>query len=91
MKPEKRTALQITKAWPKFEIEKNVPVPPPRRVPGQYKYPFRELEVGDSFFVPEAVADINKVQASAGEARRKTKWRFSVRRVEGGCRAWRTE
>ena len=33
-----------------FEIEKDVPIPEKANL--QTKYPFRDLEVGDSFFVP---------------------------------------
>jgi hypothetical protein len=36
-----------------FEIQKNVPVPKTRRLNAPpRKYPFREMEVGDMFFVP---------------------------------------
>jgi hypothetical protein len=36
-----------------FQIQKGVPIPEAmRRGPGQSDYPFRTMEVGDSFFVP---------------------------------------
>ncbi len=68
-----------------FEIEKNVP--PPRNTAGvPAKYPWREMEIGDSFFVPENKAPKKMQTYRMGkELGRK----FSYASVEGGIRVWR--
>ena len=38
-----------------FKVERGVPLPEPKGGPGApAKYPFGDMEVGDSFFVPAA-------------------------------------
>lgn len=68
-----------------LKIDKNVPAPG-RPV----KYPWRYMEVGDSFFVPSP--SINReLQASIYVCgiRALGKKTVSVRYVDGGYRAWR--
>lgn len=36
-----------------YHVQKHVPIPRKSRTVKQRKYPFREMEVGDMFFVPE--------------------------------------
>jgi hypothetical protein len=72
-------------------IEKGVPMP--ARRPGRRRYPFREMEVGDSFVV-ETVQDRERVKATlwhytrtgTGKGRK-----FASRKVDEGFRIWRTE
>ncbi len=46
-----------------FKIEKNIPMPDPRR--GRTRiYPWKEMEVGDSFQVPEV--KVNSARSSSG-------------------------
>ncbi len=83
-----------------FEIEKGVPIPaarPAGKGGRDSKYPFRELETGDSFVVP--------INGDAAEARRLrvnlmtrcNKYgksmgrRFTTRLVPEGVRVWRVE
>ena len=72
-----------------YEIEKNVPVAEPW---GGYRYPFKQMEIGDSFFIP-ADGDLKKTKSSmASRATRygaRTGKRFVVRNVNGGIRVWR--
>lgn len=84
-----------------IEIEKGVPVPDPRtRIGnGNPKYPFRGLEIGDSFFVPlggepnERV--FGRLRVAARDNGSRLKRVFAVREwtnadsVEG-IRVWRT-
>jgi hypothetical protein len=77
----------------KIEIEKNVPTP--NSEGGKTKYPFAQMEVNDSFFVPNGNA--NSINSAAGVFR-KTKqptWKFTVRKVKEndikGVRVWRTQ
>lgn len=77
-----------------FEIEKNIPIPKPPT--GFTKYPFGEMEIGDSFFMRCSEADVLKLKTRIRGAtrpfrkRRNTTARFEVRRVSGGVRCWRT-
>ena len=76
-----------------YKIEKNIPKP----VDGKIKYPLRELEVGDSFFVPldgRSPGDLqNSILGSARSERFEGK-RFSTHVVKEdgkriGIRCWR--
>ena len=80
-----------------FKIEKNIELP--KRSSGRpSKYPFSEMKVGDSFFIPVAdhidiwnVAGAVRNAANMARIRDKTIGRFSTRKVEGGVRVWRIE
>lgn len=74
-----------------YRIEKDIPLikkgvtdsnPP--------KYPFKEMEVGDSFFVANQVI-CGKAYLSAHAYGRYHGQRFAGRNVEGGLRIWRLE
>lgn len=69
-----------------FEIEKGVAIPRGRGRAGMY--PFRKMEVGDSFFVPGATA--KHLSSCACQFSARHGWKFSVRTVDGGARVWRT-
>lgn len=70
-----------------FKIEKNVPVPEKPSPIG--KYPFAEMNVGDSFLVPGAQA--RRLQSAIQVFRRRVgkDKKFIARDVEGGARCWR--
>lgn len=71
-----------------FKIEKGVPIPT-----WHDKYPLRDMEVGDSFFIP--LSNDKKKNTSA----RNVLWQCSkplgikiaTRTVDGGMRVWRKE
>ena len=69
-----------------FKIEKNVPLPRSRS-----KYPWTEMEVGDSFFVPGRDGDA--VIGCFGKQAKDWGWKFSARtrHEQGifGVRVWR--
>lgn len=69
-----------------IEITKGVPTPRGRRS----KYPFRDMEIGDSFFAPGS-----SVIGIHGCARRHRPMRFTCRSVVedgvAGIRVWRIE
>ena len=69
-----------------FVIEKGVPAPEARY---RNKYPFGEMEVGDSFFVPGGEAGKLSNSASVYARYHGRKLKFSARKVEGGARVWR--
>jgi hypothetical protein len=73
-----------------FEIEKDHVVPASVTGIGRReKYPWSQMEVGDSFFV--ANGELRKVAGAACHAGRRANKKFVVRAVEGGVRAWRYE
>ena len=68
-----------------YEIEKGVPMPPSKTL-----YPFAQMEIGDSFFVP------NKTTSSFSGTianRRPKKFKSSAVMEKGvkGVRVWRIE
>lgn len=69
-----------------FKIEKGVPLP--KKLSQNARYPFAEMEVGDSFFIPNA-----KRLMTAGSisqyCTKKTGKKFSSRREGNGIRVWR--
>jgi hypothetical protein len=75
------------------KIEKGVPLPPNYNQPGKgrpAKYPFRKMEVGDSFFLAGDKRVCGSVSSSCHHlTMRHPEFRFTVRKVEGGYRVWR--
>lgn len=75
-----------------FEIEKGYTPPPPRT---RSTYPFAQMEVNDSFFVPSGEDGVRnterRVSASAAQYGRRTSTKFTTRREEDGVRVWRVE
>ena len=70
-----------------IEIDKNIPVPLYSGRGGPAKYPWRQMDVGDSFFVANIKA--NTVSAAARLVGKRMGASFTVRKVDGGVRAWR--
>jgi hypothetical protein len=68
---------------PLFKIEKGVPI----RGAAADVYPFRDMEVGDSFLVPSGSARQARNAAYMFGARNSVK--FKSRAVSGGLRVWR--
>ena len=74
-----------------IEVQKNIPIPAPKCGPG-WRYPFDQMGVGDSFFVP---ADERPIRNVIGAVKASARWRglkVAVRRLteEGaaGIRVW---
>lgn len=73
-----------------YEIEDDHPLPAVAPNRGRReKYPWMQMEVGSSFYVPDAV--VARVKSSASKAKKRTGRTFVVRQVEGGVRVWRYE
>lgn len=68
-----------------IKIETGVPMPTKGRGAPR-KYPWYEMNVGDSFLVP---GKTHKRWHATAKAERLTGFKFSVRTVEGGVRVWR--
>lgn len=69
-----------------YEIEKDVPLPPMRRV---VYFPFDKMEVGDSFVVAFSKHPTAFVMAHATSAQPRLDMRFEVRVTDEGTRVWR--
>jgi len=80
-----------------IKVEKNIPIPHTKRENAVNKYPFDQLEPGDSFLMPihftgEKEADKKAKPRSTGVvsyAAHKYKHKYATRLVEGGRRVWR--
>lgn len=81
-----------------FTVEEGVPTPPDKR-----RWPFRCMEVGDSFLVPKGSVSKNgepttmgRVTSAAASYTHRIKAagrtvRFTCRKVPEGIRVWRVE
>ena len=68
-----------------FKIDKDVPIPEGAGKKS-YKYPFSEMEVGDSFFTDVLREKLYPAASYYGKRNGK---KFSIRKMEGGYRVWR--
>jgi len=74
-----------------YKIE-NKPVPHNNRRSGKYKYRFHEMEVGQSFFIPEPSFQlVARVRAAASAYGRIHNVRFAIVRDGNGYRCGRIE
>lgn len=69
-----------------FEVEKGIPAPETRGK--EAKYPWKEMEVGDSFLITEPPKYIRNMASQAG---RVNGLKFSVRTLPEGVRVWRVK
>lgn len=69
-----------------IEIDKDIPVPEQKPGGGARKYPWLEMDVGDSFIFPDKRANAH---ANAWHASIRYGRKFSVRRTPEGLRIWR--
>lgn len=70
----------------RYEIERGIPAPPedlPRM------FPFKFMEIGDSFFVHDRPA--RTVRVAATKASKQHGHKYVVKVVDGGTRCWRIE
>lgn len=72
-----------------WEIDKSIPIPAGGRG-GKSKYPFQEMEVGDSVFFPGSNTQGKEMIYAHNYARRNGK-KFSGRSIDGGLRVWRVK
>lgn len=75
-----------------YVIDKGIPIPPTSRG-GTPLYQFENMEIGDSFLVTHT-NKVETVRSACNSFQRRdgfTHWRFIVRAVEGGIRAWRSK
>lgn len=77
----------------KVSIDKDrIPIPAPATGPKRgktFKYPFHELEVGESFFVENLQS--RNLGGSVTYASKVLGRKFTTRTMDGGVRVWRVE
>lgn len=69
-----------------IKIDKGVPIPPAKRGVGIRKYPFPDMEVGDSFFTESKQETVG---SSVTIYARFNNVKFATRSENGGTRVWR--
>ena len=67
-----------------MKIDKNVPMPTAQ---SHQKYPFMDMDVGDSFSVPEGC--LQGVRNASHMAGKRKGLKFTVRKTNEGYRCWR--
>ena len=72
-----------------YVIEKNVPLVQKNGAGRKPKYPFSQMEVGDSFMVPGG--NLKTMQSTARIAGLRLGRKFKAQEQEGGVRVWRVE
>ena len=71
-----------------YKIEKKVPVPEYRTK--RAKWPFRKMEIGDSFELPDH--EVKNARSSAYQLALRTNMKFIIRKMQDGTfRCWRIE
>jgi len=79
-----------------YKIEKSVPIPE-LALGGVAKYPFTEMKVGDSFFVPiiegRPLKNVAVAVSSASfkPSIKKLGYKYTVRQLKTGVRCWRVK
>lgn len=68
-----------------IQIDSDVPLPRSRGT--RSTYPWAELEVGESFFIPDK--KLNSTSGSASYFEIKTGFKYTRRSENGGVRVWR--
>lgn len=75
-----------------IQIDKNVEIPKSERKPykkRESKYPFKIMEVGDSFVVPEWMNFLNLRQAIMRRKKTTPNEKYKTRQTKEGRRVWR--
>jgi hypothetical protein len=82
--PKKRKYTRRPVSGP-FVIEKGIPIPEPASA--LRKYPWHEMEPGDSFYVPNAPKSLQSMCSK----KRGDGLEFAARKEKNGLRVWRTK
>ena len=93
MKKPNRKKKSKQKSNRKISIDKErIPIPPVRTGPKKatrFKYPFDQLDVGDSFFVEGIQA--RAIAGSIANASKVLGQKYVSRTMNGGARVWRVK
>lgn len=86
----KKTVVDRTADIPapdNIQIERHVPIPPPRRGRRQ-RWPLIDMQVGESIEVLQIEAD--RVRTAAWNTTQRYGYQFTTRKTDKGVRIWRT-
>jgi len=76
-----------------FVLENNIPIPASRKSSGVCKYPWEDMKIGQSFFVPLSELTSEDARPSPPDSLKKTGYRVQTRKLieNGVCgiRVWR--
>jgi hypothetical protein len=80
-----------------ISIEKDVPYPMPKIRKRKLRIdrgtrlvlPLKDMQVGDSIYVPDAIMSRKSAQISASKYAGDYGWKFRTKPEAGGCRIWR--
>lgn len=75
-----------------YEIQKNIPAP--HEGTKFSRYPFKTMEIGDSFFVPDKdLTSMGSLYSATAQYKRRNNVTFKVKKfpLEQGFRVWRIE
>ena len=75
----------------KFKIDKDIPIPAEAPLGGRGLYPWRTLEIGESFVATADEMNPKYVNRRIYLAKVRTGRRFAFRREAAGVRIWRIE
>lgn len=75
--------LCMSSAYP--SVVRNVPIPPKRG--GNRKYPWGDMQIGDSFLAKKA--KLGTISSVAYRAAKRLGFKFSCRTENNGVRVWR--
>ena len=75
----------------KIEIESDIPVPASYTNGRPASYPFRQMLVGQSIFIPASDVEPHQAAKRAYAASRRTGYKFTCRKMPDGVRVWRVE
>lgn len=81
------TAIRTIETGTEFLIERGARMPRSAQA-GKRRYPFNQMEIGDSFAFP--LADRHKLASAASLYGQRTSRKFSIRKTGNCCRVWRT-
>jgi hypothetical protein len=74
------------------KIEKNIPIPEPGRNGPSSRFPFENMEPGDSFLVEtKDHKKMKQIQNLAYKCGPRYRMKFATRKVDGGMRVWRVK
>lgn len=72
-----------------FKIEKGVPLPADDRPGRRAKYPFEDMDIGDSFFVPGHMKMASTISAAGRKLGMKFRYKVQTESGTEGTRVWR--
>ena len=72
-----------------YTIEKNIPLP--ERKSREIKYPFADMQVGDSFYAEKGWQTVYNASTYFRKTRKLLNWKFRCAPEGDGCRIWRVK